>query len=147
MKLIFALVLTAFLLLTAMLKVPLNPKYDYVTTERNISFKVFGFADKVKVDDSIEFVSPVVIGKPFILDLDPGIYYWKADDSILIGKFTIVSEVNVGLEKLKDKYGVSNLGNTPIDLEFGLTGAAVLDSGERIDLKLENNSRIIASQR
>ncbi len=142
----------AIVVLTGLvLKVPLNPKYGEVKTEREVEFKVFGFANEIKVDDNLEFASPVIRERPFVFNLDPGEYYWKADNSFLIGKFTIQSEVNVKLEKLDDKYLLSNLGNTPVDLGinrgFGLTGAAVLGLGESIDLNLENNSRVVVSQR
>ena len=129
------------------LKVPLNPKYGEVRTEREVEFNVFGFANEIYVDDNLEFVSPLVKEKPFIFDLNPGEYYWKADNSFLIGKFTIQSEVNV---KLDEDYTLHNFGNTPIDLEitkgFGLTGA-VVGLGESIDLELDNNSKVVVSQR
>lgn len=149
-KLVVGLIIITFVLAAALAKVPMSPKYDLVTTDRNISFEVFGISDKIEVDDNANFVSPIVLDKPFVNDLDPGIYYWKADNSFLIGKFTIASEVNVALEKLEEKYRVSNLGNTEVDLDIRdglLTGAAVLGLNEKLNLDLENNSVVIASQK
>lgn len=143
-------ILAIVILFGLVIKVPLNPKYDEIRTDREVEFKVFGFANEVKIDDNLDFVSPIVKNKPFILDLDPGIYYWKADNSFLIGKFTIQSEVNVKLEKLEEEYILHNLGNTQIDLDikgsFGLTGA-VVGLGQSLDLQLTNNSKVIVSQK
>src|SRR3989344_6220243 len=128
-------ILAIVILSGLVLKVPLNPRYGEVRTEREIEFKVFGFANEIKVDDNLEFVSPVTKNRPFILNLDPGEYYWKADNSFLIGKFIIQSEVNIKLDRLEDKYQLSNIGNVPVDLGikrgFGFTGAAVLGLGEK----------------
>lgn len=150
-KYILLLVLAAFLIVAALVKVPMNPKYDEVRTDRKVEFKVFGLAENLKVDDNPEFVSPIEKGRPFFLDLDPGTYYWKADNSFLIGKFTIQSEVGINLEKLEEKYRVHNVGNTDLDLEIGkngiLTGAAVLGLEGGVDLQPENNLTIIAKQR
>lgn len=144
-------ILAIIILAAAMLKVPVNPKYDSVTTDRLVEFNVFGFADKILIDDNPEFYSPMTKEKPFIIDLEPGVYYWKAEKSILTGKFTIQSEVGIQLEKLEDKYRVNNTGNVEVDLGIEkkgiLTGAAVLGFGNSLDLNLENNSVIIASQR
>lgn len=144
-------VLVIVVLAGLVLKVPLSPKYGEIRVNRSTEFKVFGFANQIEVDDNLEFVSPVTKERPFVIDLKPGDYYWKADNSFLIGKFTIQSEVNVRLEKMDDNYRVSNLGNVPVDLKINgnsfLTGAAVLDLGEKLDLDLENNSRVIVSQR
>lgn len=144
-------ILAVVILTGLVLKVPLNPKYGEIRTDREVEFKVFGFANEIKVDDNLEFVSPAVKDKPFVFDLEPGEYYWKADNSFLIGKFTIQSEVNVALEKLEDKYRISNLGNTEVDLGITgnsfLTGAAVLGFGEKLDLELENGSVVTVGQR
>ena len=138
-------IITIVVLAGLILKVPLNPKYSEIKVSRNTEFKVFGFANEIKVDDNPEFISPITKNKPFILDLDPGVYYWKADNSFLIGKFTIQSEVNVKLEKLEENYRLHNLGNTQINVQnnFGLTGAVV---GLGKSFELMNDSRVIVSQ-
>lgn len=142
-------ILIIVILTGLVLKAPINPKYDVIITNREVMFNVFGFANEIKVDDNTEFISPITKNKPFIFNLDPGVYYWKADNSFLIGKFTIQSEVNVKLEKLEEKYRISNLGNTPVDLEITgssfLTGA-VVGLGKSLDLNLMNDSRVIVSQ-
>lgn len=144
------LVVAVILVFIYLLKVPVQPKYNDFLTEREVQFKVFGLSDSVLIDDNPEFISPIEKEKPYTLNLKPGEYYWKDSNSFLVGKFTIQSEVNVRLEKNENNYTIHNLGNVPVGLDIEkkgfLTGAAVVNFGDSVDLDLDENSVVIASQ-
>jgi len=131
----------------------LYPFQNMHTASRIIEFKFTGLATKVLVDDNPDFTSPIVKTKPFIIDLDPGTYYWKTNFPSPVRTFTIDSEVAINLlEKENRTYTIQNKGNTIIDLiirnikDWAMTGKAIVGLNEEADIKIENNSAIEASQ-
>jgi len=131
----------------------LYPFQDMHTTDRMIEFKFTGLATKVFIDDNTDFTSPVVKTKPFILDLEPGKYYWKTNFLGPVRAFTIDSEVTINLLKKENQiYTVQNKGNTIIDLiirnikNWAMTGKAIVGVNEELDVRIENDSAIEASQ-
>ena len=139
--------------LFAIFSILLYPFQNMHTASRIIEFKFTGLATKVLIDDNPDFTSPIVKTKPFILDLEPGTYYWKTNFLSPVRTFTIDSEVTINLLKKENQtYTVQNKGNTMIDLiirnikNWAMTGKAIVGVNEELDIEVKNDSAIEASQ-
>jgi len=131
----------------------LYPFQNMHTASRIIEFKFTGLATNVLIDDNPDFTSPIVKTKPFILDLEPGTYYWKTNFLSPVRIFTIDSEVTINLLKKENQtYTIQNKGNTIIDLivrnirDWAMTGKAIVGVNEELDIEVKNDSAIEASQ-
>lgn len=98
------------------------PINEFETAESSILFLVEK-AEKILIDDNIEFASPeeIEVTDGEIIKLNPGIYYWKAVGILEseIRKFTINSRVDLKLKKIEgENYGIVNIGNTKLNVEI-----------------------------
>ncbi len=101
---------------------------------------VFEFekAERILIDDNIEFSSPEIIDARdnLVINLKPGVYYWKAEGFVSseVRKLTIVSEVSLKIKNSDDKYELVNAGNTILDVDIyekeNLSGRIVLGVDE-----------------
>ena len=106
------------------------PLDEYETNENSILF-VIENADKLLIDDNIDFTTPeeYVIGEGLKINLKPGKYYWKAVGVFKseIKSFTINSEVVLELKEIEEgRYGVVNSGNTRLNVDV-YNGTFVVD--------------------
>jgi len=106
------------------------PLDEYETNENSVLF-VIENADKLLIDDNMEFTTPeeYVIGEGLKINLKPGKYYWKAVGVFKseIRSFTINSEVILELRKIEEgRYGVVNSGNTRLNVDV-YNGTAIVD--------------------
>lgn len=96
------------------------PLDEFETTNSSVLFSIER-AELILVDDNLEFTSPETfnVRDGLVISLKPGVYYWKAESVLKseIRKLTINSEVNLRLRKLEEGYGVTNAGNTRLDVE------------------------------
>ena len=110
-------------------------------TETRIQFQKIGLSRHVFVDDNIGFTSPLVLIRPYVAYLEPGVYYWRSSGISRVGNFTIASEVAINAKTRNGTTSVENAGNVGVDIEIRrgslITGSAVLDVGRRIDLKIK----------
>ena len=111
---------------------PLN---DVNTTNEKVLFE-FANAEKILIDDNINFTSPEEIAAEdnLVVNLKPGHYYWKIVGLMEseIKEFTINSEIDLKIKKLRDSYyEITNNGNSKLNVDVydngGLTGSIVLD--------------------
>ena len=140
----------------------LYPENNGIITERQPTFKWVGKANKLVIDDSDEFVSPIienVKSSPYQLKnkLNFTTYYWK-----LVGKressvsqFSVQSLVALRLQNQSDLYNVSNIGNTNLDVEiqekkgsfWKVTGSVVLEQNKTKQFEIKNSTVFVAKQR
>ena len=104
-----------------------------------IEFKKLGLGN-IFVDDNKDFTSPLVSKPPFILELTPGLYFWRGTGISEVYSFTIVSEVALNL-KLNGSYQLENAGNVKVnvtiaDKKFSPIGYAILDVGKTTKMNL-----------
>jgi len=100
----------------------ISPQDDLETTSTEVLFE-FSKADKILLDDNLEFSSPeeIYAENNLIVNLKPGTYYWKVIgiDESEIRELTIKSKVDLRLQKSADgKYEVVNAGNVGLDVEI-----------------------------
>ena len=140
--------------------VQIYPENNSIITERLPTFKWFGNADKIIIDDNDEFVSPIiedVVGNSYQIKnkLNFTTYYWK-----LIGKkgtsvwqFKIDSLVALRLKNESNLYNLSNIGNTNLDVEIQenkgskITGRITLEQNETKQFEIKNSTLFVAKQR
>jgi len=98
------------------------PIDDFVTTDSSVLFE-FDKGSLIQIDDNIEFTSPQEIHAEdnLVVNLKPGIYYWKIQGVLgsEIRKLTIESEVNLKLRESeeKDAFEIVNAGNTELNVD------------------------------
>jgi len=97
---------------------------------KEVTFKWLGLKNNYNlyIDDNSDFTSPLiqkVNRKPYKINLEPGIWYWKLDNNVP-SKFTINSIVSVK----RNKDSITNDGNVPIKIKSKLTGFVVLNPNE-----------------
>jgi hypothetical protein len=119
------------------------PINDYKTTNSSILFE-FEKAELILIDDNLEFVSPkkIYVEDNIIINLKPGVYYWKVLGTLEseIREFTIESNVDLKVrESLEGNYEVVNAGNTKLEVEIydhgRFTEKIVLDVNENLDIE------------
>jgi hypothetical protein len=129
------------------------PIDNYVTSETSVLFE-FEKADKLYIDDNLEFSSPeeIFVEDDLVINMKPGKYYWKVEGVLQsdIRELTVQSEVNLKLDKVdgaEDKYEVTNAGNVKLNVDIydkgSLIGNTILDIDE---ISEEKGTRFIGGQ-
>ena len=94
-----------------------------------------------RANDNAEFTSPEEFSARdgLVINLKPGIYYWKAESVLKseIRKLTINSEIDLKLKKLDEGYGITNAGNTRLDVEV-YNGTSLIDK-IKLDIDEDKN--------
>ena len=98
------------------------PIDDLTTSNTSVLFE-FEKANLILIDDNIEFTSPIEIyvEDNLVINLKPGIYYWKVEGAIPseIRTLTIESEVDLKLRKSEnDNYEIVNAGNSRLNVDI-----------------------------
>lgn len=107
----------------------ISPQDDLETTSTAVLFE-FSNADKILLDDNLDFSSPeeIYAENNLIINLKPGVYYWKVVgfEESEIRELTIKSKVDLRLQESADgKYEVVNAGNVGLDVEIFNKGTFV----------------------
>jgi len=97
----------------------ISPIDNLETTNNSILFE-FERGNIILIDDNLEFSSPqkIYAEDNLIINLKEGKYYWKIE-SVLeseVREFTIISEVNLKLKSVGNKYEIVNIGNVKLDV-------------------------------
>lgn len=110
-----------------------------ITTETGVLFE-FEKADRILIDDNMEFSSPteIYVEDNLVINLKPGVYYWKVDGLLEseVRRLEIVSEVDLKLKMIDggESYEVVNSGNVVLDVDVYENGTfrekVVLDVDE-----------------
>jgi hypothetical protein len=111
------------------------PLGEFNTTNSSVLFE-FKNADTILISDNPEFRLPLTLHAEdnLVVSLKPGTYFWKIKGvrESEVRKFTIVSDVDLRLEKRGEGYAVTNAGNVPLSVQaFNdsvLTGNFILDT-------------------
>ena len=116
----------------------IGPISDFNTTSTSVLFS-FDRAGVILIDDNQEFSSPekIYAEDNLVIQLQPGVYYWKVDGVLNseIRKITIVSEIGLKLRRAgNESYDIVNSGNTELNVDIYnnevLTGNIILDADE-----------------
>jgi hypothetical protein len=117
----------------------ISPLPNYETTETEILFSIEK-ADKILVDDNLEFTTPeeYFVKDGLEISLVPGTYYWKAIGirESEIRTLTIKSKVSLELRKVSEGFDVVNSGNVRLNVEV-YNGSQLVDN-----LKLEKGDSV-----
>ena len=114
------------------------PIDDYTTSNTSVLF-TFQKADVILIDDNLEFSSPeeIYVRDNAIINLEPGVYYWKVVGTLEseVRQFTIESVVDLKIRQSgRGDYEVVNSGNNPLSVDVYdsgvLTGKITLDVDE-----------------
>ena len=114
------------------------PIPDLHTAETSVLFE-FEKANLILIDDNPGFTSPekIFVKDNLVINLKPGVYYWKIQGSLQseVRKITIESEIELMVRKsAEDNYEIVNAGNTRLNVDIyqneKLTGSIVLDVDE-----------------
>ena len=117
------------------------PIDDYETSERGVLFSIEK-AGKLLIDDNMDFSSPdeYSVEDGLKIDLESGIYYWKAVGVVnsKVRTLTINSEVNLELRASSDgNYEVINAGNVRLNVDV-YNGTELVDKMKlKVDEGLE----------
>ena len=107
------------------------------TTETAVLFE-FEKANLILIDDNLSFTSPqeIYAEDNLVINLKPGIYYWKiigARESE-VRELTVESEIDLKIKESGQNYSVVNAGNTRLNVDIydrgELKGKIVLDVDE-----------------
>ena len=119
------------------------PLDDYKTAETEILFSIEK-AEKIFIDDNLDFTTPdeYLVVDGLKIDLEPGIYYWKAVGVLdsHIRTLTIRSEVSLELRDIGGKgYGIFNAGNVRLNVDVyngsSLVDKVKLDVSEEVEVE------------
>lgn len=131
-QILWNIIAVAVIFLIINLNFPISPQNKMHTRSNKVTFEWIGLSN-AKIDDNPEFISPIEINKNNpVVELKPGMYYWKAGLSRVHG-FVIDSEVGIAVTPSKigneTAYRIENKGNTRILLNIigMITGRAVLE--------------------
>lgn len=117
------------------------PIDEFETTNRSILFSIEK-AESILIDDNIEFTSPeeIYVEDDLVINLRPGVYYWKAVGVLKteIRTLTINSEVSLKLKNMGDFYGIVNAGNVRLNVEI-YNGTSLVES---IKLKVDEEKEV-----
>ncbi|OIO40747.1 hypothetical protein AUJ10_02070 [Candidatus Pacearchaeota archaeon CG1_02_31_27] len=145
-------------LIFAFINIPLKEK---IISEdgKVVQLSWIGTSKDVVIDENREFSSPRLFTAGFgkfginkvLVDLKPGIYYWKASGGItFVRKIEIQSLVGINVERNESHYEIQNTGNVGLSVNIkqksGITGGVILDYNEKENVQAEENSEIIAYQ-
>ncbi len=112
--------------------IALSPSDGFETKNTFVLFE-FENAESILIDDNSQFSSPTTyyVKDNFVINLKPGIYYWKLEGEKELRQFTIESEVSLKLRDNGERYEIVNAGNENLEVdvyEFGeLKENVVLD--------------------
>lgn len=111
----------------------ISPLDNLKTTETEILFSIQN-ANKVLIDDNIEFTTPTeyLVSEGTKISLSPGKYYWKAVGvtQTPIKTLDIVSKINLELVKIdEENYGIVNSGNVKLNIDI-YNGSELVESKE-----------------
>lgn len=122
------------------------PLDGLVTSDSSVLFS-FEKGNIILIDDNLEFSSPekIYAEDNLIINLAPGMYYWKIVGVISseIRELNITSRVDLKVRALEDNttYSIINGGNVPLDVEVYSNGTVVnkiiLDVDQRGEAKGE----------
>jgi len=98
------------------------PLDDYETLDSEILFSIEK-AESLLIDDNLDFSTPdeYLVEEGMKIDLQPGIYYWKAVGVLdsEIRTLTVKSEVSLELREIEgDGFGVVNAGNVRLNVDI-----------------------------
>ncbi len=99
--------------------VSLSPQEGFQTANTFVLFEIEN-AKTILIDDNTEFSSPEKynVVNNFVINLKPGVYYWKIEGENEIRQFTIESEVSLKLrDKGEGKFEIVNSGNENLDVD------------------------------
>lgn len=125
---------------------------DNLTTSSTSILFSFEQTGVIFIDDNLNFTSPeeINVNENKIINLKPGTYYWKFDNGALkteIRTLTILSEVNLRLEKSDEGYNVINAGNEKLNVAVyngtSLVGNTVLDVND--NKEFSNSNKFVGS--
>lgn len=126
------------------------PIDNLISDENSVIFSI-NKGEFILIDDNIEFSSPeqVFVKDGAIINLNPGIYYWKIKTNGIneIRKLTILSKIDLKIIKSGDAFSLVNGGNLPLNVE-------VYDNQEKInnfelsvsESKESNGTKFIGAQ-
>lgn len=99
----------------------ISPIDDFETLNNSVLFS-FKNAEYLLIDDNPEFTSPeeLYVKDNLVINLKPGIYYWKVKGFLQssIRRIAVVSEVGLILRENAGDYEVVNTGNTKLELDY-----------------------------
>ena len=126
----------------------LYPKTNIELDSTLVSFGSIN-ANVIIISENPDFSNPryfEIENKNISFNLEPGTYYWKADNGIIEGlkkEFTIESEVGIGINRSENESELVNVGNVKINItkteEGIMVGHIILepDESEKIEDKDE----------
>jgi hypothetical protein len=119
----------------------LYPRSEVNVNGNFVNFKSIN-AKVVMVSENPDFTNPRYLDfrerENYTFNLKPGTYYWKSSNSLISGlknKFTIQSEVGLGINRTEEDANLVNLGNVKINVtknkEGVMVGHIILDPEEQ----------------
>lgn len=97
---------------------------DKLSTTNTAVLFSFEKANLILIDDNLEFSSPeeIYVKDNLVINLKPGIYYWKVVGALPseVRKLTIESEVDLKLRRVasgNDSYEIVNSGNAELNVD------------------------------
>lgn len=113
-----------------------TPADGFVTTTGAVVFS-FDRAERILIDDNLQFTSPQVfeVKDNLLITLPPGAYYWKVEGSLESEVRQLTIESHVAL-KVRDagngSYELVNAGNTRLNVDIydhgRLTGNVIVET-------------------
>ena len=139
---------TVLLIGVMLFNLPTNPNNGEVLMDGRILFDWIGQASYAYVDDNNMFTSPVIVNKGAILELEPGVYYWKVSGLGIVNQFKINSLLGIDIRQGGNKVNVKNTGNEDADIQIRssgtLTGSFVLEKEDEKNIDDMKNIEVIA---
>jgi len=123
----------------------LYPKTEVNVNENLVDFKSIN-ANVIIISENPDFSNPRYLkieeGGNAALNLNPGTYYWKADNGIIEGmknEIIIKSEVGIEINRTENKSELINIGNVKINVtrneEGVLVGYVTLEPDESKEIE------------
>ena len=120
-----------FLVLVFTVIYSLYPKTEAVVNGNFVNFNSIN-ANVIIISENPDFSNPKYLDlserKNISFNLNPGRYYWKADNSIIEGlknEFTIESQVGLGINRSENETDLVNIGNVKINVTKDENGVMV----------------------
>jgi len=122
---------SAFLLMVLLLIYFLYPKVNVDVDESWVRFQSIN-AKVIMISNNPDFSNPRFLDfserNNFSYNLEPGTYYWKSSNNLINGlqnKFTIESEVGLGIDREDENTSLINVGNVKINVTKNKDGVMV----------------------
>ena len=130
------------------------PKTELEVEGNFVKFKSIN-SNVIIISENPDFSNPRYLevgkGENLSFNLKPGTYYWKASNGIIEGlknKFTIQSEVGLGIEHEENETKLVNIGNVKINITKNkrgvMVGHIILEPNE--SEKIEDSGKYIGRQ-